>query len=338
MPNHHPTAPVQDSEWLSSILHSSPFGIITLNAEGAAVIFNKQALDHLGLEEQETILPSKPLAHWLSHIPLLQEKIARVYEDNTFFFDLTELPFDNHFFNFRGRPLREGMLLTTNDLTQMKKVELAALDAVLEGQESERHRLAKEIHDGIGPLLSALRLNIENVHNRIPPGDPKLEKSVKNVTELLHTISHEIRSVSHALMPSVLLDFGIVSALENLCQKADEGGQVHVHFFHSGLSKRLEQNTELSLYRITQELLNNALKYAKAQNITIQLIQHPDSILLMVEDDGIGFDKEAMKRNHSEGIGLRNVQTRVKFLGGAFSLDTRPGRGVVATIDIPYKP
>lgn len=338
MPDPKHAASIHDSEWLTAILQSSPFGIITLNEQGFAVLFNQQALEHLGLEEHQEALSSRPLAALLRHMPLLQEKIDRVYENQSFFFDLTELPFSERFFNFRGRPLPGGMLLTTNDLTLMKQGELASLDAMLEGQESERRRLAKEIHDGIGPLLSALRLNIENVHHRIPPGDPKLEKSVGNVTELLHTIAQEIRNVSHALMPSVLLDFGLVSALENLCQKADEGQQVHVHFFHSGLTKRLEQNTELSLYRIAQELLNNSLKYAQAQTITLQLIQHPDSILLMVEDDGIGFDKEAMKQNHSEGIGLRNVQTRVKFLGGTFSLDTRPGRGVVATIDIPYKP
>ena len=329
--------PSAQSEWLASILHSSPFGIITLDEAGKVLLFNEQALEHLALESHQPHLHTKPLAAWLTHIPLLQERIFRVYEQKNFFFDLTELPFSDRFFNFRGRPLPGGMLLTTNDLTLMKKVEASALNAMLEGQESERRRLAKDIHDGIGPLLSALRLNIENVHSRIPQGDPKLEKSIENVAELLHTISQEIRNVSHALMPSVLLDFGLVSALEILCQKADEGEQVHVNFFHSGQNKRLDQNTELSLYRIAQELLNNALKYARAQTINLQLIQHPDSILLMVEDDGVGFDKEELKKNLSEGIGLRNVQTRVKFLGGSFSLDAHPGRGVVATIDIPYK-
>ena len=328
----------KDREWLELILDSSPFGIITMDEKGYVGLCNDQALSHLDLEPHKEALRSKPLVKWLSHIPPLQDKILQVYQEGSFFFDLTELPFTDRYFNFRGRPLAGGMLLTTNDLTLMKRVEAAALNAMLEGQESERRRLAKDIHDGIGPLLSALRLNIENVHHRIPEGDPKLEKSVENVTELLHIISQEIRNVSHALMPSVLLDFGLISALETLCQLADEGGQVHVTFFHSGLHKRLDQNTELSLYRIAQELLNNSLKYAKAQTITLQLIQHPDSILLMVEDDGIGFDRETMKKNHSEGIGLRNVQTRVKFLGGAFTLDTRPGRGVVATIDIPYKP
>ncbi|MBK8491451.1 MAG: PAS domain-containing protein [Saprospirales bacterium] len=326
------------AEWLELILHSSPFGIITLDEKGVVGLCNDQALIHMGLEPHKEVLRNKPLVKWLTHIAPLQERIEEVYRKGSFFFDLTELPIAEGFFNFRGRPMADGMLLTTNDLTLMKRVEAAALNAMLEGQESERRRLAKDIHDGIGPLLSTLRLNIENVHNRIPAGDPKLEKSVENVTELLHTIAQEIRNVSHALMPSVLLDFGLVSALETLCQMADESGQVHVHFFHSGLSKRLDQNTELSLYRTAQELLNNALKYAKAQTINLQLIQHPGSILLMVEDDGIGFDREAMKRSHSEGIGLRNVQTRVKFLGGTFSLDTRPERGVVATIDIPYKP
>ena len=337
MPFQNTTLPTAQTEWLASILHSSPFGIITLDDRGHVVIVNEQALEHLGLGTLHEPIRQKPFQEWLSHIPPLQERIPQVYADETFFFDLTELPFSDRYFNFRGRPLPGGMLLTTNDLTLMKRMEASALNAMLEGQESERRRLAKDIHDGIGPLLSALRLNIENVHSRIPQGDPKLEKSIENVTELLHTISQEIRNVSHALMPSVLLDFGLVSALEILCQKADEGEQVHVNFFHSGQNKRLDQNTELSLYRIAQELLNNALKYARAQTINLQLIQHPDSILLMVEDDGVGFDKEELKKNLSEGIGLRNVQTRVKFLGGSFSLDAHPGRGVVATIDIPYK-
>ena len=136
-------------------------------------------------------------------------------------------------------------------------------------------------------------------------------------------------------MPSVLTDLGLVAALENMCRKADMAGEIEVKFFHTGFHDRLDTSLELGIFRIAQELLNNAFKHANAQQITLQLVKHPHSIMLTLEDDGEGFDYDLEYDLMHHGIGLRNVETRTAALGGQFHLEAQLGQGVLATIEIP---
>jgi signal transduction histidine kinase len=112
-----------------------------------------------------------------------------------------------------------------------------------------------------------------------------------------------------------------------------ESARLQIHFYTPGLKSRLSHSVELGLYRIAQELLNNTVKYAKAKTVNLQLIQHKESLVLTYEEDGVGFDLSAVMS--FKGFGLRDIQARVKSLGGTFSLDSSPGRGMVATVEIP---
>jgi signal transduction histidine kinase len=205
----------------------------------------------------------------------------------------------------------------------------------LEGQENERRRLAKDIHDGIGPLMSTIKMNIESCKKDMGDASEKTLKKMENVEELIQEVANDIRGISHALVPSALNDFGLISTLENLILKANHSETINIKFFNSGMNQRLDPLMELGLYRIIQELLNNALKYSKAKNITIQIIKHPKDITLTVEDDGVGFNKENMPELINSGIGLRNIETRTIAMGGVFSIDTSPGNGVMSTIEVP---
>jgi two-component system NarL family sensor kinase len=163
---------------------------------------------------------------------------------------------------------------------------------------------------------------------------PDTIMNLQSAIQLIDSMAIEMRSISHSLMPRVLEDFGLVDALENLCNKLDNTNKIKVSFLNVGVNKRCDKLVELGLYRITQELINNAIKHSKAQTIQVQLIHRSDSLMLMVEDDGIGFDLNNIK-DDDEGIGLLNVESRAKAFGGDFFLDTADGRGVIATIEIP---
>lgn len=326
---------VETKEFLRSVINNIPHGIIVIDAVGKVRSCNELALVHLQLKGPVQNLLSKALIDQVQGIFRLVSRLELCLRKGPRPFDLKKVFYHQRYFTISGRPIPEGMVITTSDITGEVSTELAGVSAMLEGQEMERQRLSKEIHDGIGPLLSTLRLSIEGMKVHALRDDEQFNRNYENAVDLLQTVTREVRTVSHALMPSALLDFGLVAALENLCQKARESGQVQVAFYQTGLRKRLGHNLELNLYRIAQELLNNAFRHANAQNVSLQLIQHPTSIILMVEDDGRGFDREKIHEMAGSGSGLQNVRIRTRYLGGTFTMDSYPGKGVLATVEIP---
>lgn len=322
-------------DFLVSIIGNAPYGIIAIDLQGNVVMCNEPALAHLGINQKVSDLVDKNLLSFIGDIPEFYGAVEECLAGGRQAFDLASVSFHEKFLAIKGRPIFNGIIFTTEDVTRSKTMELVSINSMLEGQEAERRRIAKEIHDGIGPLMSTIKLNLDALRSEMGGADSRILKKIETMLELVDTASSDIRSISHDLMPSALIDFGLVAALENLCLKASESGVVAVNFFHSGMKERLDQQMALSLYRIAQELLNNALKYGQATVINIQLIRHQASVVLMVEDDGIGFDLRNIGKLTENGIGLRNVKTRVKSLGGSFNLESQPGKGVLATVEIP---
>lgn len=323
-------APTNDL--ILSAINGMPFGVIVVDRQGAVNICNARALEHLGIQEEPV---GSPLAPNLSDLPKLVELLHAYRQKGTATFDLLKLPFHTRYLTITGRPIPNGLIITTIDVTYEVEREIAAVNAMVEGQEMERRRLAKEIHDGIGPLLSTLKLCLEGMKAHVGNRNIPFNQNYHNALDLLASVTRDIRDISHDLMPGSLVDFGLVSALENLCRKANQSGKVQVNFYHSGMEGRLDQTIELGLYRIAQELLSNVFKYANATVANVQLIRHPDSIILMVEDDGVGFDRRQLRQLTLHGIGLQNIRTRVRSLGGSFTLESQPGEGVLATVEIP---
>lgn len=330
--------PRNDSETndlIRSAITGVPFGIMVVDRRGAVIMCNATALRHLGVEGDPEALVRATLLSRLPEFPPLQDALEEYRRHGTATFELVKAPHRSRFLTITGRPIPRGMIITTSDLTPEVEREIAAVNAMVEGQEMERRRLAKEIHDGIGPLLSTLKLCLEGMKAHVGNRNIPFNQNYHNALDLLANVTRDIRDISHDLMPSSLLDFGLVSALENLCRKANQSGKVQVNFYYSGIEGRLDQAIELGLYRMAQELLSNVFKYANALTANVQLIKHPESIILMVEDDGAGFDRRQLRQLAHNGIGLKNIRTRARSLGGSFTLESHPGEGVLATIEIP---
>lgn len=322
-------------DFLVAIIGSVPFGIIAVDLDGEVTMCNELALNHLNIEKTVNQFIEKELLGYISTIPELHDILVKCLDKGRKPFNLSALSFNDKYFNIKGRRTLNGMIISTQDITKSKEMEMANLSAMLEGQENERQRLAKELHDGIGPLMSTIKLNLDGIKIQLNDQSSKAVAKIAAMEDLVQTVSTDLRSISHALMPSALIDFGLVMALENLCMKANEIGDTKVVFYDSGIKERLHPNIELGLFRITQELLNNAFKYAQASTINVQLFMHKDLIMLTVEDDGVGFAPEKLKELVDKGIGLQNIQTRVQSLGGAANIETQLGQGVMTTIEIP---
>jgi len=201
---------------------------------------------------------------------------------------------------------------------------IAVMGAVIEGEERERQRVAAELHDGIGVMLSTARLHL----------DRNDDEALALAGKLIVDAGTEVRRVSHALMPGSLSKLGLVEALRELADGITGGGGMRVEVHAHGLKERLPRHIEAGLYRIAQEAVHNAMKHAAATRCTIDLSMEDEGrrLQLAIEDDGKGF---AIGMTDPKSNGLMNIRTRAFLLGGSSDLDTVPGKGTTWSIDIP---
>lgn len=205
---------------------------------------------------------------------------------------------------------------------QKMKLRDAQIRAEIESQENERKRFARDLHDGMGQSISALKLMLQSL-----PVNASLEERVALVERseiLLNDMHQEIRRIAFNLMPHVLVQHGLVTALDESIQRINASGQVLVRVSSYDMPKRLPEVQEISLYRITQEWINNVIKYAQATLIEVQLFGYDNEIVIIIEDDGLGFNPERLER--SEGNGWKNIRTRLSLIKGSWELDSAEGR------------
>lgn len=216
----------------------------------------------------------------------------------------------------------------------LQQQEIASLQGVLEGQETERKRVAIDLHDRLGGILSMVKLHFSAVEEKIDSSNPTKEKFL-TASELLDLAAGEVRNISHNMMSGVLAKFGLVPALEDLKSRISETGKLQVNLYTSNINGSLDGEQELQLYRIVQELMSNILKHAEATETNIQLNENEDSVNLIVEDDGVGFNPQKLDVN--AGIGLSNLKARVSKLNGTLHIDSGLGAGTTISIDIPIE-
>jgi two-component system NarL family sensor kinase len=202
--------------------------------------------------------------------------------------------------------------------------EIVGLKAMMKGEEKERARIARELHDGIVGQLSAVKLSFSAVRRQLP------EDSVPDFEEALHQLDEttgELRMTAHNLMPEILLQAGLAEAIHIYCGKMSKGAPPVINFHNTGDIPRMEAEFELSVYRIAQELIQNAVKHSGADTVLVQLDCQDGLLGLTVEDDGRGFDYAASTSHSGSGIGLQNLRERVKVMNGRLSVTSVPEQG-----------
>jgi two-component system, NarL family, sensor kinase len=208
--------------------------------------------------------------------------------------------------------------------------------AMIEAEEKERTRIARELHDGIGQQLSAAKLNISSLQSALKTNSETEKMMLQNAVDLIDESVKEVRQVSHSMMPNALIKSGLVSAIREFINKISTSGSLKINLEIVGLTERLEQTIETVLFRVLQELVNNIIKHANATEVSIQFIRHEKELTVMVEDNGVGFKVEK-KLNEINGIGLKNIQSRVEFLNGQVFFDSQINKGTTVTVEIPIQ-
>ncbi|MBJ6109692.1 tetratricopeptide repeat protein [Hymenobacter sp. BT523] len=206
--------------------------------------------------------------------------------------------------------------------------------AVLEAEEGERRRIGSDLHDGVGQLLTAAKLNLHALGDELRVETMGQQALLQNALDGVEESFREVRSISHNLMPNALIKRGLAQAVRDFLDKITPTGRLKVNLEVIGLDRggRLEPTVENVLFRVIQELVQNILKHAQATEITLQIIRHADELTVLVEDNGVGFDPAALGAG---GIGLKNIESRMAYLGGRADFDAAPGRGTTVTLGMP---
>jgi signal transduction histidine kinase len=208
----------------------------------------------------------------------------------------------------------------------------AFIDATIRSQENERKRFAQDLHDGMGQLISSLRLMVNQLEKNTSV-EEKLSIAERSET-ILNDMHTEIRSIAFNLMPQTLIQHGLLPALQEMALRVNQTGKISIRVNGYDIPERLNEVHEISLYRIIQEWTNNVIKYANASIIEIQLIRHEEEINITIEDNGSGFD--TTKLELSKGNGWKNIKSRINLIKGDLDIDSAPQRnGTSLMIRIP---
>ncbi len=213
------------------------------------------------------------------------------------------------------------------------QAQAAQIKAMVATQEQERKRISRDLHDDVGTKLSALNLYLSSLSEKATViNNDEIKSLAQSSKQFIKEAMHDVRELLFNLSPTVLEEFGYTTAVEGLVNKINETKQIHFDLVVFGINHRLKKDYELTLYRITQELINNVLKHAEAKHVSLQIGQRDEKIILMMEDDGIGFDVKA----HQNGYGLHNLDARTKLMKGTMHIDSQPGKGTSVLVEIPY--
>ncbi|PKP22080.1 MAG: hypothetical protein CVU05_05420 [Bacteroidetes bacterium HGW-Bacteroidetes-21] len=226
------------------------------------------------------------------------------------------------FIIYRNQQKQKSALI--NETNRQEKLRFKA---VIDSEEKERIRVAKELHDGLGQLLSSAKLNMSSLEDSIEKEDELL---LKNSLHIIDEAVNEVRTISHNLMPTALMNYDIVKAISVLTGKINDSGTIQVDFDSTQFTLSLLKETEITLYRIVQEIVNNMIKHAQTQKIYIQLYNQKEEIMLLIKDYGKGFNLSEIKQ--SSGIGWQNLYSRVSMLNGEIIVDSQPEKGTTISV------
>lgn len=327
---------------LTEMIDLVPHAIFLKDSNRRFIKINKAVADHHGVAKEEMLgkrdedfFAQKDAKAFIDlENKILQQKI-KVHEEERFtietetkYMDSIKLPF------FIKHKQEWGILGISLDITSRKKLleerthlqlehQKKMMRAVVDTQERERKNIAQDLHDGIGQILSAANINLDAVMSKASI-DP--EKSLATAKELINQAIQEVRAVTKNLVPNILKDFGLVEALEKLADSIKSTGKFEVFFSSTDKEVKLSEQIEMNIYRIAQEIVNNAIKHSEANEISIQLFSRDQILIIQIEDDGKGFDLQSVL-THGAGLGLSSIQNRCDLINADLNIDTQPGHG-----------
>jgi len=226
----------------------------------------------------------------------------------------------------------DSVLLSTTDITDKRNAQQKLYHAMMNAEERERSRIAKELHDGVSPILSATKLYLQTFLNS--ENEKTRNEISKKVNSTINEAIQSVSDISNKLSPHILQNFGLSIAIQSFIEKISEATNLQFSYFYN-VDCKLDENTEVNIYRILVELINNTIKYAKAKNIVINIREKGNFIKINFGHNGKGFNIEEVKAK-TKGMGLYNLDNRINILNGNFEIESDISSGLKVQINIPF--
>lgn len=319
-----------EQRWRSVFSHAQD-GIITLNSQGLILSANEAANRQMG--QKLSGLRIFDVMPGTEHNEKIKAQMNRLFQTGES--QVSEFVFENEgqpvYVSSTATPLWAGdkvvsATVIVRDVTWLRESEKRVREALVEGQDAERKRIARELHDGLGQVLTAVKMGIQEIRHTKGEG-----QEICAAEGMVDRCIAEIKGISRNLTPDILFRYGLKSAMEDVADKLFSSSSTELVLQFVESEKRYPPAIEISIFRIFQELLNNSLTHANAKTVNVQLIDHGASLVLMVEDDGQGYNASTV----STGIGLLNINTRAELLNGTVDVETGTGKGTLTTVEIP---
>ena len=229
------------------------------------------------------------------------------------------------------------------DITERKRAEEhihSLTQQLIKAQENERQRISRDLHDHLAQDLSTLKISLDTIFDDKPDTPPEVKKRITKISQMIHTNIMDVRELAYGLRPADLDQLGLVRTVEQYCEDFSERNGLEINFISAGMDDlRLDSDTEINLYRLIQEALNNTKKHADASHVTIRLVASFPEIILRIEDDGKGFDvqERLIKARTEKRMGIQSMEERVSLLNGTMRIQSRSMEGTQISIKIHYK-
>jgi PAS domain S-box-containing protein len=300
---------------------------------------NQSACISLGYERDELLKLKIVDIKTSKYVERVSENRAKIFEAGRFSFESEHVTKDGRVLQveFTSRVVdynNEKLILSVvRNIGLRKEFERQVLGAVIKTEERERERFAKDMHDGLGPLLSTIKLYVDEMKSPALNDQERIDLAATSI-ELIDEAVASTRNISNNLMPRIINKYGISKAIESFCEKVNKTNKIHISFEHDNIPIDFNKDMELIVFRVVSELINNTIKHAGATNISLLLIKNESKLLLFFKDDGVGFDLQSVMVAENKGMGLKNIISRIRSINGAYKFDSSPGNGFSIKIEI----
>lgn len=329
------TANLKESEKkFKNIFNSTTDSIYITALNGHLLEVNQTALNHAG------ITPDKIKAQKLYDIIGLSPDIKKYFKNiNSKGQDRLEVNYINNekqriFIEIYGKIIDfqdgKAILHVSRDITERKHMERMIMRTIIETEEKERNRFAKDLHDGLGALLSGIKMYVNLIQSKKLP--PEQENNILDQTkDLISQAVKNTREIANDLKPHELSRFGLIKSIDSFCEKINDAGKILINFKHDD-NIEINDDIELILFRVINELINNTIKHSKAKNANLTISLNNEQLVVKYNDDGSGFDVNNILEADKSGMGLNNIIQRVKTANGTITFKSEKNKGMEATI------
>jgi PAS domain S-box-containing protein len=329
----------ESEERFKKLFDSTGDDIFVTNNDEDIIEVNQAACETLGYTRIELLQMKITEIKSLKYKDTVTENRRIIFEKGFHVFDSEHVAKDGSVINveFTSRLVRydeEDLILSVvRNITRRVESERQILSAIIRGEERERQRFAREMHDGLGPLLSTIKLYVNELNSASSSMEERQEL-IHQCNELIDDAVLATRTISNNLMPTVIHSYGLVKAVQAFCEKVNKTKQLNIEFETENIQNRFDVNLELIFFRIISELINNTIKHAQANNIRVLLVKHEKYLKLYFNDDGRGFVLDEILHAENMGMGLKNIVSRVKSINGNYQMNSSPGNGFTIQIEI----